>query len=65
LVLLHIMAKENDKKEEVAAEKSAPKFKGSEEVILVDENGNETSTTKAFYESNIEAFKTSGVKPKK
>ena len=34
------------------------------EIILVDKNGNETITTKAFYEHNKESFEIIGVKLK-
>jgi hypothetical protein len=58
------MADKHEKKEEVT-EKVAPKFKGSEEVILVDKDGNESVTTKAFYDMQKDAFALAGVTPKK
>jgi hypothetical protein len=52
-------------KEKEEPEKVTPKIKGTEEVILVDKDGNETSTTKAFYDMNKDAFASAGVTPKK
>lgn len=35
------------------------------EVTLVDKDGNESTTTKIFYEKNKESFDVVGLKPKK
>jgi hypothetical protein len=56
------MAEKSEKKE--VSEKEDSKHKGTDVIILVDVGGVETSTTRAFYETRVEAFRLAGLTKK-
>lgn len=54
----------SDKAEKKEVAEKVEHKKGTDVIILVDKDGVETSTTRAFYESHVEAFKSAGVTKK-